>query len=105
MSTGNSTPVISAESLSVVLNNKPILTDLNFEVMSGEVFALLDGNGACKSTTLRTFLGMNSPTSGAAKVLGAVDLSRLIFVRNKSVLIAANAMQLSHSKSLSFNKE
>jgi len=37
--------------------------------------------------------------------LGAVDLSRLIFVRNKSVLIAANAMQLSHSKSLSFNKE
>jgi len=32
-------------------------------------------------------------------ILGAVDLSRLIFVRNESVLIAANAMQLSHSKS------
>lgn len=87
------TPVISAESLSVVINNKPILNQLDFQIMPGEVFALLGGNGAGKSTTLKTFLGMISPTAGVAKLLGkevnqcASDLRQKIAYLPESVML------------------
>lgn len=69
MNQNNSNSVISAESLSVALDNKTILNNLNFQIMPGEVFALLGGNGAGKSTTLKTFLGLITSTSGQAKIL------------------------------------
>jgi len=62
--------VIGASALTVRLDNRTILDNLNFEVGKGEVFALLGGNGAGKSTTLKTFLGLMKPTSGIASVLG-----------------------------------
>ncbi|APD89761.1 ABC transporter ATP-binding protein [Alteromonas mediterranea] len=62
--------VIGASALTVRLDNRTILDNLNFEVGKGEVFALLGGNGAGKSTTLKTFLGLTKPTSGIASVLG-----------------------------------
>ncbi len=37
--------------------------------------------------------------------LGSVELSRLNFVRDKSVLIAASSVQPSHSKQILLNKE
>lgn len=43
---------------------------MNFTVEQGEVFALLGGNGAGKSTTLLTFLGFITPRTGQAKVNG-----------------------------------
>ena len=56
--------VISAEALSVTLSDKPVLNNLDFQIQSGDIFALLGGNGAGKSTTLKTFLGLIAPTSG-----------------------------------------
>jgi len=43
---------------------------LSFQVGSGVVTGFLGPNGAGKSTTLRMFLGLDAPTSGAAAVDG-----------------------------------
>lgn len=65
---GNS--VLQALGLSVWRGGAPVLSDIDFEVSSGEVFALLGGNGAGKSTTLLTFLGLLAPQAGEARVFG-----------------------------------
>jgi ABC-2 type transport system ATP-binding protein len=47
-----------------------VLDDLSFSVAPGEIYALLGGNGAGKSTTLSLFLGLLKPTSGVVRVRG-----------------------------------
>lgn len=61
---------LSADKLSVQRGGVKALRDVSFDVRAGEVFALLGGNGAGKSTTLLTFLGLLKPHSGEARVLG-----------------------------------
>lgn len=61
--------IICADALTVRLEGRNILNNLNFTVGKGEVFAVLGGNGAGKSTTLKTFLGLLTPTSGSASVM------------------------------------
>lgn len=46
------------------------ITDVNLSVTEGEVFGFIGPNGAGKSTTIRTLLGLISPTSGSALILG-----------------------------------
>lgn len=45
------------------------IIDLNLTVEQGEFFGFIGPNGAGKSTTIRTLLGLISPTSGEATVL------------------------------------
>ncbi len=47
------------------------IDDLTFSVEGGEIFGFLGPNGAGKTTAIRTLLGLLSPTSGTARVLGA----------------------------------
>ena len=53
--------IIEVDSLSFSIKNIAILKNLNFSVGSGEIYALLGGNGAGKSTALKTLLGFNKP--------------------------------------------
>ena len=46
------------------------VTDLSLHVPEGGCFGFIGPNGAGKSTTIRTLLGLISPTAGSAKVLG-----------------------------------
>ena len=46
------------------------VTDLTLHVPKGGCFGFIGPNGAGKSTTIRTLLGLISPTAGSAKVLG-----------------------------------
>lgn len=46
------------------------IVDLNLSVEQGEFFGFIGPNGAGKSTTIRTLLGLISPTSGRAQILG-----------------------------------
>ena len=48
---------------------------LSFEVRRGEIFGLLGPNGAGKTTTIQLLLGLTTPTSGSARVLG-MDVTR-----------------------------
>ena len=66
----NDAPALEADRLSVTRGGRSVLSAVSFEVRQGEVFGLLGGNGAGKSTTLLAFLGFLVPASGEARVLG-----------------------------------
>ncbi|MEM9292668.1 MAG: ABC transporter ATP-binding protein [Acidobacteriota bacterium] len=61
---------LETRSLSVERSREPVLKDVSFGVAPGEVYALLGGNGAGKSTTLLTFLGFLQPSAGEVRVQG-----------------------------------
>ncbi len=51
------------------------IMDMNLTVKQGDFFGFIGPNGAGKSTTIRTLLGLISPTSGSAQILG-MDIVR-----------------------------
>lgn len=63
-------PSLEARSLSLVRDGTMVLNNVSFAVAPGEVYALLGGNGAGKSTTLLTFLGFLAPSGGEVLVGG-----------------------------------
>ena len=65
---------IEAENLSIIRGKKEVVKNLSFSVKQGEVFGLLGGNGAGKSTTLLAFLGFLKSIQGEAKING-VDVA------------------------------
>ena len=46
------------------------IIDLNLSVMEGECFGFIGPNGAGKSTSIRSLLGLITPTSGSAQIFG-----------------------------------
>ncbi len=46
------------------------IADVDLQVKEGDFFGFIGPNGAGKSTTIRTLLGLISPTSGTATILG-----------------------------------
>lgn len=59
---------LEARSVSLVRDGNSVLDDVSFSVAQGEIFALLGGNGAGKSSTLLTFLGFLQPSAGEVLV-------------------------------------
>ena len=51
------------------------ITDMNLTVEQGDFFGFIGPNGAGQSTTIRTLLGLTSPSEGSAQILG-MDISR-----------------------------
>ncbi len=48
----------------------PVLSGLDLQLRRGELYALLGGNGAGKSTTLKLILGLLAPAAGSIRVDG-----------------------------------
>ena len=75
--------VISTRGLTKHYGSVAALTDLDLDVLRGEIFGFLGPNGAGKSTTIRTLLGFLHATRGSATVLGrnvatdSVEIRRL----------------------------
>jgi branched-chain amino acid transport system ATP-binding protein len=69
-------PLLAAENLSAWYGAARILYDLSFEVGRGEVVALMGRNGAGKSTTMKTIMGLLAERQGLVRFNGA-DISRL----------------------------
>lgn len=59
---------LEAQSVSLLREGTAVLDDVSFAVAQGEIFALLGGNGAGKSSTLLTFLGFLRPSAGEVRV-------------------------------------
>ncbi|MDP2297329.1 MAG: ABC transporter ATP-binding protein [Pseudolabrys sp.] len=64
MNQAMSQPMLSVENLSAWYGAARILFDLNFEVGRGEVVALMGRNGAGKSTTMKTIMGLIAQRQG-----------------------------------------
>jgi ABC-2 type transport system ATP-binding protein len=63
-------PAIVTEGLTKRYGKILAVDHLNLTVERGEIFGFLGPNGAGKTTTMRMLLGLISPTSGSARVLG-----------------------------------
>ena len=87
---------LSAEALTVTRSGQTVLKDVSFNVSAGDVYALLGGNGAGKSTTLLTFLGFLSPDSGTAKVLGESVDANLKSIRQSTAYLPEAATLYQH---------
>src|SRR5512132_193031 len=62
--------VIQVERLTKSFADVVAVDHLSFEVRRGEIFGLLGPNGAGKTTTIQLLLGLTTPSSGTARVLG-----------------------------------
>ena len=69
-------PLLTVENLSAWYGAARILYDLTFEVGRGEVVALMGRNGAGKSTTMKTIMGLLAERQGLVRFNGT-DISRL----------------------------
>jgi branched-chain amino acid transport system ATP-binding protein len=68
--------MLSVDRLSAWYGAARVLYDLSFEVARGEVVALMGRNGAGKSTTIKSIMGMMPRREGAVRFCGR-DISRL----------------------------
>jgi ABC-2 type transport system ATP-binding protein len=91
-----SNSVIDVNSLCINIKNTPILKNLSFFVATGEIYALLGGNGAGKSTTLKTLLGFDTPSSGKVMIDGHDVYSALDDVRSKTAYLPESAALYPH---------
>jgi ABC-2 type transport system ATP-binding protein len=66
--------VLSAEGLSKRFGDRIAVSDVSFEVASGEILGFLGPNGAGKTTTIRMLVGLARPDSGRIRIFGS-DLS------------------------------
>lgn len=62
--------MIAVEHLTKQFGKFTAVDDISFTVKQGEVFAFLGPNGSGKTTTLKSIVGLNIPTSGTIRVHG-----------------------------------
>jgi ABC-type branched-subunit amino acid transport system ATPase component len=63
-------PILRVESINTFYGKSHIVHDVSFDVRANEVVALLGRNGAGKSTTLKSILGIVAPRSGRVELEG-----------------------------------
>ena len=84
---------LQAEKLRVLRGGKEVLSDVSFAVARGEVYGLLGGNGAGKSTTLSTFLGFVPAASGRVLV-GGLDVGTDVAAARHAIAYLPEAASL-----------
>ena len=69
--------MISASGLTIGYGKTVLMEDMDFEVPSGDIFAILGGSGSGKSTLLRVLTGLQPPIEGTVHIegVGAPDLT------------------------------
>ena len=85
-------PSIRVRNLTKSFGGRRVVDGLSFDVEKGQVFALLGHNGAGKSTTIDLILGLKTPESGNAKILG-MDAAR-----NRKQVFERVGVQLQHTQ-------
>jgi len=76
MSDSKGTPLLEMRNINTHYGPVHILKDVNLAIYPGEMVCLLGGNASGKSTTLKTLLGMVTPTTGEVVLDGEVVNSK-----------------------------
>ncbi len=63
--------IIATQGLTKIYSGKAVVNRISLSVPRGAIFALLGGNGAGKSTTIKMLTGLLPPDAGMATILGA----------------------------------
>ena len=66
----DTSPTLTATTLTKIIGDKTIVDDVSFELQRGEIFGFLGPNGAGKTTTIRMLVGLIKPTSGHVTICG-----------------------------------
>ncbi len=75
--------IIATRGLTKIFGGKAVVDRLNLTVPCGAIFALLGGNGAGKSTTIKMLTGLLPPDAGAARILGADCWAESVRLRHR----------------------
>ena len=87
---------LEALELSVSYKTVRVLDGLNVQVRHGEIYALLGGNGAGKSTTLAAFLGFTGVDRGTVRVCGVDVRCDPLAARGQLAYVPENAALYGH---------
>jgi ABC-2 type transport system ATP-binding protein len=87
---------LSISNLSVTRGARPVLNGLSLSVKAGEIYALLGGNGAGKSTAIAALLGFVAASDGTMHVCGDDALSDAETVRRKLAYLPENVALYEH---------
>ncbi len=91
---------IQIRDLVIAYGARRVVDRLSLEVAAGEVYALLGGNGAGKSTTLQALLGFISPQSGEIRICGSDPAAKPDEARRQIAYIAENVALYEHLSAL-----
>ncbi len=91
-----SIPLVHLKELVVQYAARRVIDGLSLSLSAGEVYALLGGNGAGKSTTLQALLGFLTPTSGEVRVSGLAPMDDPAAVRRRIAYIPENVALYDH---------
>ena len=92
----DSHPALETVSLEVAYKTKTVLRGLDLSVRRGEIYALLGGNGAGKSTTLNALLGFIVPKAGQVRVCGHDVSHNLMQARAQLAYVPENVALYEH---------
>lgn len=68
---------VEIEDLSVDINDKEILKDINLDLEEGNFLGIVGPNGSGKTTLLRTLIGTVRPSAGTVKIFGIPPLTAI----------------------------
>lgn len=86
-------PLLEARNLTKRYEDDTLaLNGISFEVRPGQVYAMLGGNGAGKTTVINIFLNFIDPTSGEALVDGIVTHKEPLKAKSRLAYVSENVM-------------
>ncbi len=80
-----SEPIIRVEGFTAAYGANVVIDDISFDVLRGEIFAILGGSGCGKSTMLKHMIGLFEPTGGRI-LINDTDLSRVMGEERKKII-------------------
>lgn len=85
--------LLEIENIRKSFGDKMVLKDVTFNVKSGSIVGFIGDNGAGKSTTFKTVLGLISKDSGTVKVFGEENINKNAKLKEK-IGVVFDAMNL-----------
>ena len=90
-------PIVAVRDLYAGYDGRPVVKHVSFDVMPGQILALIGGSGCGKSTVIRTLVGLLAPIAGKVRVFGEDpnalgDEQRVPLLRRMGMLFQAGAL-------------